>query len=78
MKLFLQLHDFAEDGRPLAYFPDEYVPDCHYGVINSRDYSIFLKAGFKKDGLHKIFNIVDFFDSRLETLCQEKQSGCSV
>lgn len=59
IRLFLQIHDLAEDGRPLAYFAeDEYVPDCHYGVINSRDYNIFLKAGLKKEGLHKIFNTI--------------------
>jgi len=58
-KLFLQIHDFAEDGRPLSYFSDdEYVADCHYGVINSRDYNILLKAGLKKEGLHKIFNTI--------------------
>jgi glycosyltransferase involved in cell wall biosynthesis len=58
-RLFLQIHDFAEDGRPLAYFSeDDYVSDCHYGVINSRDYNILLKAGLKKEGLHKIFNII--------------------
>jgi glycosyltransferase involved in cell wall biosynthesis len=59
IRLFLQIHDFAEDGRPLAYFPeDDYVSDCHYGVINSRDYNILLKAGLKKEGLHKIFNTI--------------------
>lgn len=59
IKLFLQIHDFAEDGRPQAYFSgDEYVADCHYGVINSRDYDILLKAGLKKEGLHKIFNAI--------------------
>ena len=59
IRLFLQIHDLAEDGRPLAYFSeDEYVSDCHYGVINSRDYNIFLKAGLKKEGLHKIFNTI--------------------
>ena len=59
IKLFLQIHDFAEDGRPLSYFSDdEYVADCHYGVINSRDYNILLKAGLKKEGLHKIFNTI--------------------
>jgi glycosyltransferase involved in cell wall biosynthesis len=58
-RLFLQIHDFAEDGRPLAYFSeDDYVSDCHYGVINSRDYNILLKAGLKKEGLHKIFNTI--------------------
>ncbi|MCK4467277.1 MAG: hypothetical protein KAU60_02880, partial [Desulfobacterales bacterium] len=52
IRLFLQIHDFAEDGRPLSYFDeDEYVPDCHYGVIKSRDYNILLKAGLKKKGL---------------------------
>lgn len=56
--LLLQIHDFAEDGRPLSYFAEEYPSDCHYGVINSRDYDILLKAGLKTEGLHKIFNIV--------------------
>ena len=63
IKLFLQIHDFAEDGRPLSYFSDdEYVPDCHYGVINSRDYNILLQAGLKKEGLHKIFNTIKPFN----------------
>jgi hypothetical protein len=63
IKLFLQIHDFAEDGRPLSYFSDdEYVADCHYGVINSRDYNILLKAGLKKEGLHKIFNTIKPFN----------------
>ncbi len=63
IRLFIQIHDFAEDGRPLAYFPDEYVSDCHYGTINSRDYNILLKAGLKKQGLHKIPNMINFFDA---------------
>ncbi len=58
INLFLQIHDFAEDGRPKVYFSDQYLSDCHYGVINSRDYDILLKAGLKKEGLHKIFNMV--------------------
>jgi hypothetical protein len=62
MNLFLQIHDFAEDGRPLSYYSEEYVSDCHYGVINSRDYALLLKAGLKTNGLHKIFNIVKDFD----------------
>jgi len=61
VNLFLQIHDFAEDGRPGAYFFDQYLSDCHYGVINSRDYDILLKAGLKKEGLHKIFNMVEPF-----------------
>jgi len=63
IKLFLQIHDFAEDGRPLLYFSEEYVSDCHYGVINSRDYNILFKAGLKKQGLHKIFNTIKPIDS---------------
>ncbi|MBL7207226.1 MAG: hypothetical protein ISS67_01695 [Desulfobacterales bacterium] len=63
IRLFLQIHDFAEDGRPLSYFnEDEYVSDCHYGVINSRDYEMLLKAGLKKKGLHKIFNTIKPFE----------------
>jgi len=62
LKLFLQIHDFAEDGRPLSYFPEEeYIQNCHYGVINSRDYNILLKTGLKKEGLHKIFNTITPF-----------------
>jgi len=59
LNLFLQIHDFAEDGRPGVYFFEQYLSDCHYGVINSRDYGILLKAGLKKEGLHKIFNMVE-------------------
>ena len=63
VNLFLQIHDFAEDGRPSVYYPDEYVSDCHYGVINSRDYNMLLAAGLKKEGLHKIFNTVESLNS---------------
>lgn len=63
IRLFLQIHDFAEDGRPLSYFSEEeYIKDCHYGVINSRDHAILLKAGLKKEGLHKIFNTIQPFN----------------
>ncbi|MBT8371425.1 MAG: glycosyltransferase family 1 protein, partial [Deltaproteobacteria bacterium] len=58
LKLFLQIHDFAEDGRPLAYFSEEYPADCHYGVINMRDYEIMRKAGLQKEGLHRLPNAV--------------------
>jgi glycosyltransferase involved in cell wall biosynthesis len=57
--LFLQIHDFAEDGRPPSYFAEEYPADCHYSVVNSRDYRILLKAGLKKEGLHHLFNTVN-------------------
>jgi hypothetical protein len=54
--LFLQIHDFAEDGRPRDYFTDEYPPNCHYGVVNQRDYNILLAAGLKENGLHLLAN----------------------
>ena len=62
IRLFLQIHDFAEDGRPHLYYPGEYPADCHYGVINSRDYKILLNAGLEQKGLHKLFNMVNPFD----------------
>ena len=58
LSLLLQIHDFAEDGRPQAYFTEDYPADCHYSVVNSRDYRILLKSGLKKQGLHQIFNTV--------------------
>ena len=54
--LFLQIHDFAEDGRPRDYFSDEYPQNCHYGVVNQRDYDILLAAGLKENGLHLLAN----------------------
>ncbi len=56
--LFLQIHDFAEEGRPHVYFQDEYLADCHYGVINARDYDILTGAGLSPKGLHLIPNTV--------------------
>ncbi len=56
--LFLQIHDFAEDGRPDVFFPEHYPADCHYGVINSRDYRIMLAAGLRPEGLHLVPNAV--------------------
>lgn len=59
MKLFLQIHDFAEDGRPQTYFSEPYLSNCHYGVLNGRDYAILRRAGLKKEGLHIIPNMVN-------------------
>ncbi len=57
--LLLQVHDFAEDGRPGAYFHrDEYPSDCHYSVINRRDYRFLLDCGLNPDGLHYLPNSV--------------------
>jgi hypothetical protein len=59
VRLFLQIHDFAEDGRPQSYFADqEYPADCRYAVINSRDYGALRAAGLKAEGLHHLFNVV--------------------
>ena len=59
MKLFLQIHDFSEDGRPQAYFSEPYLSNCHYGVLNGRDYAILRRAGLKARGLHIIPNMVN-------------------
>jgi hypothetical protein len=58
VNLLLQIHDFAEDGRLQAYFTEAYPTDCHYSVINGRDYDILLKAGLKPQGLHLLANMV--------------------
>ena len=58
LRLFLQIHDFAEDGRPQVYFEGAYIPGCHYGVINSRDYGLLIKSGLKPEGLHLVHNMV--------------------
>lgn len=58
-RLLLHVHDFAEDGRPYAYFRDSAYPeDCHYAVINSSDYDALRSAGLKEEGLHLIPNAV--------------------
>ena len=59
VKLLIQTHDFAEDGRPLAYSDQEYPRDCHYAAINSRDLGFLLDAGLKPEGLHLVSNMVD-------------------
>jgi glycosyltransferase involved in cell wall biosynthesis len=57
--LLLQNHDLAEDFRPDVYVDGEDYPvNCHYAVINSRDYSFLHRAGLKFEGLHLIPNEV--------------------
>jgi glycosyltransferase involved in cell wall biosynthesis len=56
--LFLQIHDFAEDGRPGIYSREPYPADCHYGVINVRDKRILIDAGLKASGVHLIPNAI--------------------
>ena len=63
IKLLLQIHDFAEDGRPGAYYAGiPYPKNCHYCVINSRDYNILRRSGLSPEGLHLLPNMVDPFD----------------
>ncbi|HCC36870.1 MAG TPA: hypothetical protein DEQ14_04250 [Treponema sp.] len=58
-RLFLQNHDLAEDFRPDVYLGDtEYPENCHYGVINSRDFDYLRRAGLTAEGLHLIPNEV--------------------
>jgi glycosyltransferase involved in cell wall biosynthesis len=59
VRLFLQIHDFAEDGRPDVYYFEKYPDRCCYGVINSRDYDIMQKTGVDEKGLFKLFNMVN-------------------
>jgi len=59
VNLFLQIHDFAEDGRPDLYFEEDYPTNCHYGVINARDADILMGAGLDGSGLHHIPNAVE-------------------
>jgi glycosyltransferase involved in cell wall biosynthesis len=54
IKALLQIHDFSEDGRPQNYSGEEYPKNCHYAVINSRDYQILIEAGLTQEGLHLI------------------------
>ncbi len=66
--LFLQIHDFAEDGRPENYRPEPYPENVHYGVINSRDYNYLILSGLKEKGLHLIPNIVEVSIDRPDNL----------
>jgi glycosyltransferase involved in cell wall biosynthesis len=59
IRLLLQNHDLAEDFRPDVYVDGEdYPANCHYAVINSRDYSFLHRAGLKSEGLHLLPNEV--------------------
>jgi hypothetical protein len=64
IRLLLQIHDFAEDGRPGAYFSEDYPRDCHYAVLNARDRAILLAAGLRPEGVHQIPNVVRPLPSR--------------
>ncbi|OGS37052.1 MAG: hypothetical protein A2293_01275 [Elusimicrobia bacterium RIFOXYB2_FULL_49_7] len=56
--ILIQVHDFAEDGRPEALSPETYPKNCHYAVINQRDERLLSAAGLKPGGLHLLPNAV--------------------
>ncbi len=58
-RLLLQIHDFAENGRPGSYYADETYPEnCHLAVINTRDRYILIDVGARPEGVHYIANAV--------------------
>jgi glycosyltransferase involved in cell wall biosynthesis len=58
LRLLCQIHDFAEEGRPGAYYKGGYAANCHYAVINQRDYRLLIKAGLVESGCHILPNPV--------------------
>ncbi|MFP4533187.1 MAG: hypothetical protein ACLFNS_10940 [Desulfobacterales bacterium] len=72
-RLLIQVHDFAEDGRPAAYYTGvPYPENCHYCVINSRDYDILCRSGLNTDGLHLLPNMVDPFHLSPQKTIEER------
>lgn len=64
VRLLLQVHDLAEDGRPRVYYSDApYPSNCHFCAINSRDYHALLHSGLHPSGLHLLPNTVTPFDT---------------
>ncbi|MGE4488877.1 MAG: glycosyltransferase family 4 protein [Kiritimatiellales bacterium] len=65
-KILLQIHDFAEDGRPDNYrnlnklknrlYP--VAPHIHYAVLNNRDFNFLKTAGIPEETLHLLPNAV--------------------
>lgn len=62
-RILLQMHDFAEDGRPENFkvlktsepaYPD--LPSVHYAVINSRDHGLLQDAGLGESHVHALPN----------------------
>jgi hypothetical protein len=70
-KILLQIHDFAEDGRPDNYlnlgklknrlYP--VAPQIHYAALNKRDYAFLLAAGIPESNLHLLPNAVSSFET---------------
>jgi len=64
--LLLQMHDFAEDGRPSNYasiaMPAQLypaAPQLHYASINARDHSYVKSMGLPQQQIHLLPNPVD-------------------
>jgi hypothetical protein len=66
-KMLLQIHDFAEDGRPDNYtnlkqlrekrlYP--VAPHIHYAALNQRDFAFLKAAGIPEENLHLLPNAV--------------------
>ncbi len=69
-RMLLQIHDFAEDGRPenfrrqraavdpdtLPWYPD--APAIHYATLNRRDADFLAGAGLARERLHPLPNAV--------------------
>ena len=67
--LLLQIHDFAEDGRPENYklltqqqstttHPYPIASQIHYAVLNNRDFKHLSQAGIPAENLHLLANTV--------------------
>jgi hypothetical protein len=67
-RLFIQVHDLAEDFRPDVYDAEARYPSgCDYAVINSRDREALVTAGLPPEAIHYLPNaIIDpgFFEAR--------------
>ena len=65
-KILLQIHDFAEDGRPANYanlgplkdrlYP--VAPNIHYACLNNRDFDFLKATGIPESNLHLLPNAV--------------------
>lgn len=65
-KILLQIHDFAEDGRPDNYtnlgklkqrlYP--IGPHIHYAALNNRDFNFLKAAGIPEENLHLLPNAI--------------------
>jgi glycosyltransferase involved in cell wall biosynthesis len=73
LSLLCQIHDFAEDGRPSAFFDEPYVSNCHYAVVNQRDYDLLIQAGLDPKGCHMLPNPISTPD--IETQSPPNRNG---